>query len=674
MRTDGRAGRAAGAARSLRRRGLWVAAALAAPALPLLAGCPGTIDDPWRFERPDGGPGEGGSAACADVPATFVERCGGQSCHGPGEPAAALDLVTLGVEARVAGVPAQSCAGVLADPARPEDSVLYVKLTDAPSCGARMPLGGAPYSPEELACVAAWIAALTPDTCTGEGCGCPGCVCQPGAQEACYTGPEGTLGVGLCEAGQRTCNAEGTSWGPCTGEVLPAFDACDTPEDEDCDGREPPCDDVWSRGFGDANGQYARSVAVDAQRNVVVAGQLEGVVDFGGGPLEATGVDAFVAKFDRFGTHLWSKRFPGDGNQFAMAVEVGPGGEIVVAGRAFGRIDLGGGELASRGRDDVFVAKLDADGDHVWSRIFGGSGEDRCDRIAVDRAGNVLVAGGFHGTVDFGAGPLASAGGRDAFVLSLDPGGATRFALRAGGEGDDHALAVAADADGNVVVAGHFAGGIDLGGGPLESAGLSDIFLAKLGPTGAHVHSARFGGEGADEAHDIAVHEDTGDLVLTGTFTSTLDLGGAPLESAGERDLFVARLTGAGAHLFSRRFGDAEDQLHTDFETGARASVAVDPDGNLLLAGPLFGSADFGAGPLSSRGKTDVYVVKLSPAGEHLFGALFGDVQTQVGLDVAADAAGSALVAGRFYGSINFGQGPLSGAGDGDAFVAKLSL
>jgi hypothetical protein len=101
MGTDVRGARAARGASGL-RRGFWTAAALAAPALPLLAGCPGRIDDKARFETPDGRP----PADCADVPAVFAERCGGASCHGPGEPAAALDLVTLGIGDRVAGRPA----------------------------------------------------------------------------------------------------------------------------------------------------------------------------------------------------------------------------------------------------------------------------------------------------------------------------------------------------------------------------------------------------------------------------------------------------------------------------------------------------------------------------------------------------------------------------------------
>ncbi len=63
------------------------------------------------------------------------------------------------------------------------------------------------------------------------------CVCLPGTTESCYTGPTGTSGVGLCQTGIRTCEASGTAWGTCQGEVLPqAEEDCTTPDDDDCDG------------------------------------------------------------------------------------------------------------------------------------------------------------------------------------------------------------------------------------------------------------------------------------------------------------------------------------------------------------------------------------------------------------------------------------------------------
>lgn len=71
-----------------------------------------------------------------------------------------------------------------------------------------------------------------------------GCVCVPNGTSSCYTGPAGTLGVGICAAGITTCNAQGTAWGPCMGEVLPQVENCNTATDDDCNGQAPPCQGV----------------------------------------------------------------------------------------------------------------------------------------------------------------------------------------------------------------------------------------------------------------------------------------------------------------------------------------------------------------------------------------------------------------------------------------------
>jgi hypothetical protein len=64
-----------------------------------------------------------------------------------------------------------------------------------------------------------------------------GCVCVPGSTTSCYGGPAGTQGVGTCRGGTSTCNATGTGYGPCLGEVTPTTEACFTASDEDCDGQ-----------------------------------------------------------------------------------------------------------------------------------------------------------------------------------------------------------------------------------------------------------------------------------------------------------------------------------------------------------------------------------------------------------------------------------------------------
>ena len=64
-----------------------------------------------------------------------------------------------------------------------------------------------------------------------------GCVCAPGSTASCYTGPAGTMGVGICKTGTKACNGQGTAYGPCVGEVLPATENCSTTDDDNCDGQ-----------------------------------------------------------------------------------------------------------------------------------------------------------------------------------------------------------------------------------------------------------------------------------------------------------------------------------------------------------------------------------------------------------------------------------------------------
>jgi hypothetical protein len=142
---------------------------LAVGALSFLAGCPGTLADKELYEaaldgagRPNGADGAAGAdrGPCGDVVARiFVPTCGGTSCHGTQAPQQDLDLVTPGVASRVVGVAAKGCSVMLADPANPEASLIYQKLSPTPPCGSPMPLARPPLSRADAACVLTWIAA-----------------------------------------------------------------------------------------------------------------------------------------------------------------------------------------------------------------------------------------------------------------------------------------------------------------------------------------------------------------------------------------------------------------------------------------------------------------------------------------------------------------------------------
>jgi hypothetical protein len=432
-------------------------------------------------------------------------------------------------------------------------------------------------------------------------------LCVPGAMQSCYDGPAGTEGKGICTAGMQTCAGDGASWGPCVDEVLPKPEDCATPEDEDCDGKTPSCKCslLWSKRFGGIDNQYAAGVVTDTSGNVIVTGYFTGSVDFGGGALtSAGGNDIFVAKLNANGDHMWSKRFGDTNVQVVVGIATDNADNVIVTGYFTGSVDFGGGALTSVGDWDIFMVKLDANGDHLWSKRFGDANNQMNVGIATDSADNVIVTGHFTGSVDFGGGVLTSAGNWDIFVAKLDANGDHLWSKRFGNASEQGAGSVAVDSIGNVIVTGYFAGSVDLGGGALTSAGGDDIFVAKLDTNGGHLWSERFGDANDQYGGNVAI-DGTGNVLITGSIDGSTNFGDAPLQSAGNGDALLAKFNSGGDYLCAKRFGDAQTQKGT--------GIATDSAGAVVLTGYFYGSVDFGAGPLMSAGGLDIFIARFSP-------------------------------------------------------------
>ena len=422
---------------------------------------------------------------------------------------------------------------------------------------------------------------------------------------------------------------------------------------------------LWSKRFGGPGNEGGSDAAVDGSGNVVIVGSFLGTADFGGALLtSAAYTDAFVVKYGADGRHLWSKRFGGGSYDSAQAVAMDRSGNVLVAGSFEKTVDFGGGPLTSTGTPDIFLAKYDANGTHVWSRRFGGVGSATAWSLVVDGSGNALLVGEFSGTADFGGGLLTSAGNTDIVVAKYSPSGTHLWSKRFGGAGYDNAWAVAVEDGGNAVVAGAFEGTVDFGGGPLTSAGSGDGFVARYDAAGAPLWSKRLGGSGDDRARAVSVDRG-GNVVVAGEFLGTADFGGGPLTSAGSSDAFVARYDSKGAHLWSKRLGGTG--------TDSAWAVATTVSGTLLLAGDFSDSVDFGGGGLTSAGSSDVFVAEYAAGGTHLWSKRFGGIGADTAEAVAIDGTGNAFITGDFNGSVDFGGGPLISTGREDGFVLKLA-
>lgn len=130
----------------------------------LLAGCPGTLTDEEKAKFTGGG----GTFECEAIGPYLETKCGSAGCHGAMTPASNLDLVSPGVDERIADK-VSMCGGLLANTSDPPASVIYTKLQEQPPCGAPMPFLQERLPDEEIACILTWLEGIEPGGAGGMG-------------------------------------------------------------------------------------------------------------------------------------------------------------------------------------------------------------------------------------------------------------------------------------------------------------------------------------------------------------------------------------------------------------------------------------------------------------------------------------------------------------------------
>ena len=203
----------------------------------------------------------------------------------------------------------------------------------------------------------------------------------------------------------------------------------------------------------------------------------------------------------------------------------------------------------------------------------------------------------FGGTFDFGCGVLTGPPGYwTIFVAKLDSLGkclASRQFNDTSSYGEPSATAL--DHAGNLLITGYFDNTVDFGGGPLVSAGSRDVYIVKLGPTLEYVWAKRFGDPQLQEAYAVAT-DDADDVVFTGRMTGTVDFGTGPLQApANDYPLFVAKLAPSGTTL-SARIATGDDYSYSDgYALAPTATTDMILGGNYMGA-LSFGPASFPSG------------------------------------------------------------------------------
>jgi hypothetical protein len=421
---------------------------------------------------------------------------------------------------------------------------------------------------------------------------------------------------------------------------------------------------AWGKRLGGSGNEWGHAVAVDSAGNISLLGSFEGQVDFGGGVLTSAGSgDIYLVSFTRDGAYRWSKRFGSTSDDWGYGIAVDSNGHVFITGGVQGTVDFGGGPLTSAGGHDIFLAGFTSAGAHLWSKLFGGAAEDVGMAVAVDSNGFVTMTGYFTGALDFGGGLHGSAGGGDAYVASFTAGGVYRWAQYLGGTGDDAGNGVAATAV-DVAVTGRFTMAVDFGGGALTSAGGTDAFLVSFSSTGTHQWSKRLGGTSNDGGYGVAI-DSAGNVFATGYVAGRVDLGSGQVTVSGTFDAFLSSYSKIGTYQWSKVLGGTAADLGL--------SLAVDAAGTIFLAGDCSPGADFGGGALNATATTNILVAEFWGNGAHRWSKAFGNSGVNEGYGIALDGVGGVVVTGLFANGIDLGGGLLTSAGSNDVVLLRLS-
>ena len=379
----------------------------------------------------------------------------------------------------------------------------------------------------------------------------------------------------------------------------------------------------------------------------------------------------------------------GDDRLSAMVID--NSGNLITTGYYTGTVDFagGGGDINSihssfaylgNYTKDIFVAKYDNAGRHLWSRSFGNDGNGEMGQaVAVDGSGNIYVAGraGFGinvRTIDFGCPNSDYQGaGLNSFVVKLNGQGQCQWVRYVSDDHDDMSTGVAVDSSGNVYMTGLFQSNANfagqdplfgsttfrrtaigtLNGGPSESDG----YLVKYNSSGATQWVRRFGGSSTDGGTSVSIDPTDSGIVITGTFLVTANFedsdGGnkLPIASAGGRDGLLVKYSSGGQLLWAIPVGTAGTDTLSD--------GAVDASGNVWVTGLL---------------SSQIYLAQYQGINRQLAwpAKFFTAGSVGSGNSISVDSSGTATIGGYINAVIDFGGGPLTPQ-QADTFVAQYT-
>jgi hypothetical protein len=289
------------------------------------------------------------------------------------------------------------------------------------------------------------------------------------------------------------------------------------------------------------------SISFDATGNILSTGYFYGNADFDPSAsnftLSTTGgpgySDIYILKLDGSGNFIWAKNIGSStGNSQGHSIFIDASSNVYTTGEFRGTTDFDPStsisNLISSGGSDIFISKLDANGNFAWAKKMGGIGQDYGNSIILDASNNIYIKGYFTGTSDFDPSistySINAVGGDQTFISKLDATGSFVWAKNIGGvQGISGYKSIALDASANIYTVGSYTGTADFdpnaGTYTLTSTGSSNIFISKLTNAGNFVWAKSISSIGSNPQSASIVSDAFYNVYISGYFGGTLSFG-----------------------------------------------------------------------------------------------------------------------------------------------------
>ncbi len=376
----------------------------------------------------------------------------------------------------------------------------------------------------------------------------------------------------------------------------------------------------WSHHFGGSAQDQANEIRQTQDGGFIVAGYSRS--DDGDLNLNFGGADFWVLKLDSLGNLLWQKSLGGGGDDIATAVAEIPGGGFLVTG---GTTSNDGQVSGNHGLEDVWVVRLDATGNMLWSKCYGGSKNERAEALHVTSSGDFVLAG-YSQSSD---GDLTSNNGDfDYWLLKIDATGTLLWQNNFGGSLSDWGFDVAETPDGGFIATGST---FSEDGNVSANQGFYDYWIVKTDASGQLLWEKNYGGAGEERAYAVDVLENGGAVIGGTSISGSGDVSG----NNGSYDFWAIGLDPNGSLGWSHNFGgSSEDRAY------AMKQLA---SGGFLLGGLTVSSN----GDVSQHyGSKDAWLLKLDLTGTLVWEKNFGGTGDDRFYDVRELEDGGFIAAG----------------------------